>query len=227
MKEIPEPVFTCLIYHSECGTDEQHKRQPTSENWRGINSLQVSFCCTADALEVGRCRSYGREDSWFISEHFKKETCVFSSQTFATKQSRDKSQNRGEQSKGLQAVSQILRGRSRRLHRWGGVAHHVVVVRRRAVTLQTGVQGRVVQTEVQRGHCGWELLLLCVAQHRLFALTHCLHPGNTKRYSINMMGNISTQLNSTQNTSFSRGDLSNILWCQLLKCEDLILFCFV
>lgn len=62
------------------------------------------------------------------------------------------------------------------LHRWGGVAHHVVVVRRRAVTLQAGVQGRVVQTEVQRGDRGWELLLLRVTQHRLFTLTHCLHP---------------------------------------------------
>lgn len=108
-----------------------------------------------------------------FSKNVKRESHVCSSQTLL--QSRDKSQNSGEQSKGLEAVSPFLQGRSRRLHRWGGVAHHIVVVRRRAVTLQTVVQGRVVQTEVQRGDCGRILLLLCVSQHRLFTLAHCLH----------------------------------------------------
>lgn len=83
---------------------------------------------------------------------------MFSSQT--SPQSRDKSQNRGERRKGFKAAGQILSGRSRRLHGRGGVAHHVVVVGRRAVTLKTGVQGRVVQTEVQRGDRRGELLLL-------------------------------------------------------------------
>lgn len=44
-------------------------------------------------------------------------------------------QNRGEQSKGLEAISQIIWGLGRTLHWWGGVAHHVVVVRWWAVTL--------------------------------------------------------------------------------------------
>lgn len=99
-----------------------------------------------------------------------------SSQTFSP---RDKSQNRGEQSKGLKAV-RVSMGAAGRLHRWGGVAHHRVVVRWRTVTLQARVQGWVIQTEVQRADRWWELFLHWVTQHRLFALTHCLHPEKHK-----------------------------------------------
>lgn len=73
-------------------------------------------------------------------------------------------------------------GRGRMLHRWGGVAHHRVVVRRRAVALQAGVEGRVVQTEVQRRDHGRELLPVRVAPHRLFTLTRRLHPEKQKYY---------------------------------------------
>lgn len=52
-------------------------------------------------------------------KHFQRECHVFSPQTFATEQSRDKSQDRGEQSKGLEAVSQILHGWSRRFTQVG------------------------------------------------------------------------------------------------------------
>lgn len=76
-------------------------------------------------------------------------------------------------------------GFGRRLHGRRGVAHHGVVVRRRAVTLQADVQSRVVQTEVQRRDGGQELVLLRVVQHRLFALTHCLHPENRERKTQN------------------------------------------
>lgn len=77
-----------------------------SENWTGINSLQVSFCCAADALDGGRCRSYSRDDSRAsFSKHFERESRVFLSGV-ATEQSGDKSPNKGgEQSKGLEAVS--------------------------------------------------------------------------------------------------------------------------
>lgn len=70
-------------------------------------------------------------------------------------------------------------------HRRGGVAHHVVVVRWRAVTLQAVVQRRVVQTEVQRGNCRRELLLLHVVQDGLLTLAHGLHPGNALNKQIN------------------------------------------
>lgn len=72
------------------------------------------------------------------------------------------------------------RGRGSMLHRGGGVAHHRVVVRRRAVALQAGVQGRVVQTEVQRRNPGGELVPVGVALHRLFTLTCHLHPEKHK-----------------------------------------------
>lgn len=56
-------------------------------------------------------------------------------------------------------------GPGRTLHRWGGVTDHIVVVGRRAVTLQAGVQDRILQAEVQRGDGRGELLPLCLGQH--------------------------------------------------------------
>lgn len=65
---------------------------------------------------------------------------VFHTQVLLEKRSGDKSQNRGEQSKRPWGChSQILQGQNGRLHRRGGVAHHGVIVRRRAVTLEAGV----------------------------------------------------------------------------------------
>ena len=87
----------------------------------------------------------------------------------------------------MRLASQVLQGQGRRfLDRRRGVAHHRVVVRWWAVTLQASIQGRViqgcvVQAEVQGGNCGGVLLLLCVTPHRLFAFTHGLHSEITKR----------------------------------------------
>lgn len=49
------------------------------------------------------------------------------------------------------------------------------------MALQAGVQGRVVQTEVQKGDGGKELVVLRVTQHRLFTLTRRLHPETHKQ----------------------------------------------
>lgn len=109
-----------------------------------------------------------------MSQFFLSNICYRISPEIREEQRRRPSVGRG--------VSRIQCGRGRMLHRWGGVAHHRVVVRRRAVALQAGVQGRVVQTEVQRRDHGRELVPVRVAPHRLFALTRRLHPEKQKDY---------------------------------------------
>lgn len=60
MKEIPEPVFSCLINHSERGTNQQHKPQPAPERWE-LTVYRFPFCRTADTRgKVGRCRGHGK-----------------------------------------------------------------------------------------------------------------------------------------------------------------------
>lgn len=76
---------------------------------------------------------------------------MFSSQTLPQNSPEIRVKTEENKAKALRLSVRASRGRSRRLHRRGGVAHYGVVVGRRAVTLQTGVQGRVIETEVQRG----------------------------------------------------------------------------
>lgn len=165
MKEIPEPVFSCLINHSLRGTKQQHWPQPASQR-QELNSLQVSFL----PHSPGSWKMKQLQWRWFVVRFW--ASLLDTRGDVVCLPLLQFNIGMREQSKGLGTISQILRWWSATLHWRSGVTHNGVVVWWRAVTLQACIQGRVIQTEVQR----WEFLLLWVAQHRLFTLTHCLHP---------------------------------------------------
>lgn len=101
----------------------------------GINSLQVSFLLHSRCSGSWKVEKIHGLFQSVLFKHFRRECHVFSPQTLLQNSPEIRAKNIGEQSKGLKAVSEVLHGWSRKLHRWGGVAHHGVVVRRRAVTL--------------------------------------------------------------------------------------------
>lgn len=101
----------------------------------GINSLQVSFLLHSRRSGSWKVKKIHGLFQSVLFKYFRRECHMFSPQTLLQNSPEIRAKNRGEQSKGLETVSQVLHRWSTKLHRWGGVAHHVVVVRRWAVTL--------------------------------------------------------------------------------------------